>query len=828
MSNSMVDNFGVPELDSHNWTTWSVRMQSSLVISDLWDVTQSEPVYSTDDTTQFTDQDKLKFSSVSKAKAKILLRVSNKLLPHVIDCETSHQVWAKLQHLYRQKSIQQTIYLQKQFHNLRKLDVEDIESYVNRAMELANMLRETGNAVTDSAVAIAILSGLPPSYNIVCTVLENNGIEPTVDLVRNALIRHELQNSRSKSLYSGSQTSSPLDKVIFCKYCKRHGHTVDNCLRLQEKRAREKAASSLITTANDRLADTQPPDTNSPCDGMAFSMVNQASNMLKTTSRIEGGPCQPWIIDSGASYHMTGDLGLLEQGTTDLHVSDIMTADGTVLSSRFKGTVHITAPDGTNIRLLNVLFIPGLAHNLISVKAAMEAGADFQFSKGHCRISCAGRVLDAPLCPGNVFALSAPAQLWHERLGHASEEKLRLLGLPHKLDCPCTPCIQAKQCSKPYKPSGYKYAPLNLLYADLVGPMEVESLSGHRYYLSIYDQGSKASQVYLLPNKSSAVGALMEGIHTFEKVSPGQTVKAVRTDQGSEFLNAELKKFLQSKGIAHETTAGYTPQQNAAERLHRTLNESARALLLSSKLPRTFWGEAIRCANYIRNRLPVKASAEGKCPIELLTNKQPSLDNLRTFGCQAWVLVPTEKRIGKFGPKSVEGTFLGYENSSTYRVLVKDQIVLSRNVEFVESTPGPAANQSQQDLEGQVLPDLFPEPPQLQLSELRSSYGPDGSVIPEDPGALDLMGSPNGERNPMYSAGAEFPQTFGSEQSIQQQLPATFQQLPNLQAGSVGDEGGTQQSQIPSSPPNHVIAQATGNPDPAPAYQQHLQQQQQQ
>eukprot|EP00963_Diacronema_lutheri_P010375 scaffold1042_cov345-Pavlova_lutheri.AAC.4 len=247
----MVDNFGVPKLDSHNWTTGSVRMQSSLVISDLWDVTQSEPVYSSDDTTQFNDEDKLKFRS------------------------------------------------------------------------------------------------------------------------------HELHSSRSKSLYCGSHTSSALDTVIFCKYCKRQGHTVDNCHKLQKKRAREKAASSLTTTANDHLNDTQPPDTNSPCARIAFSMVIQASNMLKTTTNIEGDPCQPWIIDSGASHHMTGDPGLLEQGTTDLHVSDIVTADGTVLSSRLKGTVHITAPGGTNIRLLNVLFIPGLAHNLISVKAAMEAGADF-------------------------------------------------------------------------------------------------------------------------------------------------------------------------------------------------------------------------------------------------------------------------------------------------------------------------------------------------------------------------------------------------------------------------------------------------------------------
>eukprot|EP00963_Diacronema_lutheri_P010374 scaffold1042_cov345-Pavlova_lutheri.AAC.3 len=297
--------------------------------------------------------------------------------------------------------------------------------------------------------------------------------------------------------------------------------------------------------------------------------------------------------------------------------------------------------------------------------------------------------------------------------------------------------------------------------------MEVESISGHRYYLSIYDQGGKASRVYLLPNKSSAVGALMKGIHTFEKVSPGQT------------------------GRAHETTAGYTPQQNAAERLHRTLNESGRALLLSSRLPRTFSGEAIRCANYIRNQLPVKASVEGKCPIELLTKNQPSLDNLRKFGCRAWVLIPAEKRIGKFGPKSAEGTFLGYENSSTYRVLVKDQIVLTKTVEFVESTPRLVANQSQQDLEGQVLPELFPEPPELQLSELRSSYGPNGLVIPKDPSALDLMGSPSGERSPLYCA---------------------------------RDEGGAQRSQVPSSPPNQAIAQTTGNPESTPAIQQHLQQ----
>lgn len=64
----------------------------------------------------------------------------------------------------------------------------------------------------------------------------------------------------------------------------------------------------------------------------------------------------------------------------------------------------------------------------------------------------------------------------------------------------------------------------------------------------------------------------MEGIKIFEKVGEGRTVKAVRTHQGSEFVNAEFRKFAQSKGLANETTSGCKPQQNAAKRLHRGLN----------------------------------------------------------------------------------------------------------------------------------------------------------------------------------------------------------------------------------------------------------------
>ena len=49
----------------------------------------------------------------------------------------------------------------------------------------------------------------------------------------------------------------------------------------------------------------------------------------------------------------------------------------------------------------------------------------------------------------------------------------------------------------------------------------------------------------------------------------------LRTDNGGEYMSTEFQK---SKGIQHELTIAYTPQQNGiAERMNRTLMESARS-----------------------------------------------------------------------------------------------------------------------------------------------------------------------------------------------------------------------------------------------------------
>ena len=97
-------------------------------------------------------------------------------------------------------------------------------------------------------------------------------------------------------------------------------------------------------------------------------------------------------------------------------------------------------------------------------------------------------------------------------------------------------------------------------------------------------------------------------------------VKRIRSDNGTEFKNHSLNVFCLSKGIQHHFSAPYEPQQNGvAERKNKTLIEAARTMLVDSKLPVIFWGEAVNTACYVLNRV-LMVKKENKTCYELFNN----------------------------------------------------------------------------------------------------------------------------------------------------------------------------------------------------------------
>ena len=124
--------------------------------------------------------------------------------------------------------------------------------------------------------------------------------------------------------------------------------------------------------------------------------------------------------------------------------------------------------------------------------------------------------------------------------------------------------------------------------------MQEPSLGGSKYVATFLDDFSRLSVVVPLPSKAEVIPTVKRIITMLETQS-GQKLRKVRTDRGGEYLNNELKDFYISKGIVHQTTASYTPEQNGkAERLNRTLMERVRAMLQDAKLPDNLFKECTR------------------------------------------------------------------------------------------------------------------------------------------------------------------------------------------------------------------------------------------
>nr|GEV75784.1 hypothetical protein [Tanacetum cinerariifolium] len=109
-------------------------------------------------------------------------------------------------------------------------------------------------------------------------------------------------------------------------------------------------------------------------------------------------------------------------------------------------------------------------------------------------------------------------------------------------------------------------------------------------------------------------------------------VKIIRCDNGNEFKNKEMNQLYEKEGIKREFSFARTSQQNGvAKRKNRTLIETTRTMLADSKLPTTFWAEAVNNACYVQNRVLV-IKPHKKTPYELFYGRTPSLSFMRPFG----------------------------------------------------------------------------------------------------------------------------------------------------------------------------------------------------
>jgi len=308
---------------------------------------------------------------------------------------------------------------------------------------------------------------------------------------------------------------------------------------------------------------------------------------------LKQGKAKEWFLDSGCSNHMSGNKDWFSDLDENFRHA-VKLGNDTRIAVMGKGSVRLNV-DGVTHVISHVYYIPELKNNLLSIGQLQEKGLSILIEDGKCKVSHPkrGQIMKIDMKENRMFVLTATkvplnpmcfqmelqeeSQLWHNRFGHLSYSGLKTLsskqmvnGLP-AVTVPreiCTYCLTGKQHRKPMpKKSLWRVSnKLQLVHADICGPINPMSSSNKRYILSFIDDFARKIWLYFL-NKKSETFSLFKRFKVLVEKESGVGIGCLRTDRGGEFTSYEFGEFCKSQGICRQLTVAYTPQQNGvAER----------------------------------------------------------------------------------------------------------------------------------------------------------------------------------------------------------------------------------------------------------------------
>jgi hypothetical protein len=310
------------------------------------------------------------------------------------------------------------------------------------------------------------------------------------------------------------------------------------------------------------------------------NFANYAHSGAGTQAQALASSCRShrdWIIDSGASRHVTGLIDSFKTYSHSIHPETVQIADGTSQLIHGVGSIECTP----SINLSSVLHVPSFPVNLLSVSSIIdqfkclaifdEQSCVFQEKRTGKRIGTGVRRNGLWFISQEEQALSATTEgnkreimLLHRRLGHVPFESLSKLypesfkGM-EKGTLVCDACELAKHTRSTYPSIGLRSSdPFMLIHSDVWGPCSTTFVSGFKWFVTFIDCYSRMTWIYMLKHKNEVLRCFKD----FYKLVTNQfnaKIQILRTDNGTEYVNNEFISFISDQGIIHQTTCPGTP-----------------------------------------------------------------------------------------------------------------------------------------------------------------------------------------------------------------------------------------------------------------------------
>ena len=336
----------------------------------------------------------------------------------------------------------------------------------------------------------------------------------TMDFVQQQLIHHErklkVQGLKPEVLHNSALVGDQKRNPPRCWTCNEVGHIQRFCPKQREKsQLRAKVIEDKVESDSDGEG------------------VFPASDEVREDK---------WLVDSGASSHMTPKREYFTKYRSFTTPEEVALGDGRVIEAVGVGNIRLKMLFKVNNTkkavMYDVLHVPKLACNLFSVRAAAKKGNTIKFGQSRCWIrgskgtlqgmgSLAGKLyhLKCNVITGKenatVVSEDLPeVDLWHQRLGHLNRQQLNTLvgrdlisdiklSTASKLSF-CEGCVDGKMQRKPFKTVTHQQSKrkLELIHSDVCRPLQVESISGSRYFVTFIDDYSRSVAVFFIKHKT--------------------------------------------------------------------------------------------------------------------------------------------------------------------------------------------------------------------------------------------------------------------------------------------------------------------------------------
>jgi hypothetical protein len=411
-----------------------------------------------------------------RAKRIIADSIKDHPIPYVSSKKTPKEMFDALNRLYEGKNINQKMNLRTQLKNTRMQKGESIQGYFSRISQFKEQLEAIGDTIDEDELIMTALNGLTRPWDAfiqtICARTEKLKFdslweeciqEETRLANREALLARDedqalathTKGGRKKSYFQKEtyKESQPQNKFnhkeshprrfqkkgqqkerdyssVQCYHCDKMGHIVKFCPTRREEYKRKQKRHHAHA-----VEDEEPP-------GKMLREQIKEHVLISTLLGLVTPGEDTWLIDSGASKHMTGQRDILSYISENKFSQKVTLRDDYQYPIKGVGESNYKLNSGNAMKMKDVLYVPGLTKNLLSISTLEKKGFRVAFIDGEVLMWTKGETLKEAIIIGKekgglyklkghseaamTHAIENPCELWYRRLDHINYKTIHM------------------------------------------------------------------------------------------------------------------------------------------------------------------------------------------------------------------------------------------------------------------------------------------------------------------------------------------------------------------------------------------------------------------